>query len=211
MGSAKDLIYIFMIGAIFVSIFYKPEHVHDDGNNTDEQQDSVNGAQENPTPPKDLKEQIRSWLKSLKPHLRAFQNSPNFFFIVIPLLAVLILAFIWRVVSENKRHAQNVAKARATLERKAYVEQVSKNQEYDKITKETTQREIKKLFDNETFKKMIEEKGENPENWNWQSREKAKKTVFRQRDENKSDTSDEHMSQVDFSDEEKERNQQQPN
>ncbi len=43
---------------------------------------------------------------------------------------------------------------------------------YDKITKINTTKELEKLYKTPQFKKMYEEKGNNPDNWNWQSRER---------------------------------------
>ena len=43
---------------------------------------------------------------------------------------------------------------------------------YDKITKINTKKELEKLTKTPQFKKMYEEKGDNFENWNWQSRER---------------------------------------
>jgi Cu/Ag efflux pump CusA len=43
-------------------------------------------------------------------------------------------------------------------------------EEYEKITKETTEQEKAKLFQSDEFESMLKEKGENEANWNWQLR-----------------------------------------
>ena len=43
---------------------------------------------------------------------------------------------------------------------------------YNRITKENTDRELEKLYESKQFKDMYCKKGENLNNWNWQSRER---------------------------------------
>ena len=43
---------------------------------------------------------------------------------------------------------------------------------YDAITKAHTREELKKLMKTEKFRRMAQEKGEDKENWNWQSRDR---------------------------------------
>ena len=43
---------------------------------------------------------------------------------------------------------------------------------YNRITKENTKRELEKLTQTKEFREMYLQKGENLENWNWQSRER---------------------------------------
>ena len=45
---------------------------------------------------------------------------------------------------------------------------------YDKITKTYTQEKLNELVKSNPFKKMVEEKGEDKDNWNWQSRDRLK-------------------------------------
>ena len=49
---------------------------------------------------------------------------------------------------------------------------------YDKITRENTKREIEKLYETKQFKDMYFQKGENPKNWNWQSRERMQHSCY---------------------------------
>ena len=67
---------------------------------------------------------------------------------------------------------------------------------YEKITKSYTNEKMNDLLRTPLFKKMLEEKGEDKENWNWQSRDRLAGKV--QPDE--SDLDDEDMEKMSVSD-----------
>ena len=67
---------------------------------------------------------------------------------------------------------------------------------YEKITKSYTNEKMNDLLRTDLFKKMLEEKGEDKENWNWQSRDRLAGKV--QPDE--SDLDDEDMEKMSISD-----------
>lgn len=62
---------------------------------------------------------------------------------------------------------------------KVFTQKLITKEELQKNSEEATRRELKKLFENPQFQKMYEEKGDDMTNWNWQSRERAQKVVYR--------------------------------
>lgn len=70
--------------------------------------------------------------------------------------------------------------------------------EYERTTKETTEREKEKLFQSEQMMKMMQEKGEDESKWNWQLRDRirGKLNVF----------SDDELSNITVSEDEFEEN-----
>ena len=67
---------------------------------------------------------------------------------------------------------------------------------YEKITKSYTNEKMNELLKTDLFKKMLEEKGEDKDNWNWQSRDRLAGKV--QPDE--SDLDDDDMEKMGNSD-----------
>ena len=57
---------------------------------------------------------------------------------------------------------------------KSYCQKTDMNA-YDKITKENTERELDKLRKTNAFREMYMEKGDDMNNWNWQSRERMQR------------------------------------
>ena len=189
MEGKKNFVYILMMIAIIGFIIYSF------------QSSSENNEKVQDTNPDTLDTPINfTWkddLNVLLNNFKEFKKTRDFKFIVLITVVFLLLGFLWIIRKGKKDFVKEEVIKMVKQQRTLYAEPVQDKSKYDLITKETTQKEIEKLYENERFKKMLNEKGETLEKWNWQSREKAKRTVFR---EDKSDTSDEHMSQVDLSD-----------
>ena len=189
MEGKKNFVYILMMIAIIGFIIYSF------------QSSSENNEKVQDTNPDTLDTPINfTWKDDLNVFLnnfKVFKKTRDFKFIVLITVVFLLLGFLWIIRKGKKDFVKEEVIKMVKQQRTLYAEPVQDKSKYDLITKETTQKEIEKLYENERFKKMLNEKGETLEKWNWQSREKAKRTVFR---EDKSDTSDEHMSQVDLSD-----------
>jgi len=67
-------------------------------------------------------------------------------------------------------------------------------EEYNKQTEESTKKELSKLYNNPKYQRMLIEKGKDKSNWNWQTKEKESKTIFREGKE--SSDEDEDLSYV---------------
>jgi len=111
----------------------------------------------------------------------------------ILIIAAIIFIFIIVMITRSNSYLKEVSKP---IPVKSFTERLSK-EEYEKVKKETTERELAKLMHNPKFRQMVDEKGDDPKNWIWQTKEKEKKTVWR--DEESCDE-DEHLSQITVSD-----------
>lgn len=111
------------------------------------------------------------------------------------IVTAVLIFFIYSMVSGSKGYMQK-AKNEFETPKKSYVERISKA-EYEKITQETTKKELVKLMQSPQFKQMKQQKGEDPKNWVWQTREKEKKVVYREREDS---DEDDHLSQLTVSD-----------
>jgi heme/copper-type cytochrome/quinol oxidase subunit 2 len=116
-------------------------------------------------------------------------------FRVIIASLVVIVTFIIFMVMNSKSFEESAKRPDPTAE-KSYVNKLT-TQQYNKITENTTKKELEKLFSDPKFKKMYEQKGNKPENWVWQTKEKEKKTVWRDREE--SDEDIDNLSQITIS------------
>ncbi len=180
-----------MILAIIISFLYRQEinkeiaHISESG----PQDQNENTGENNGL--------FAYYYNKLKNSFNDFRKSNYYRYVLLGMICLILGGFIWGVSKGKISFAKEQEKKAKIQNEKVFAEPTKGLNQYEMITKETTQKEVEKLFSSEKFKKMAEEKGEKVENWNWQSREKAKRTVFR---DDKSDTSDEHMSQVDFSD-----------
>ncbi len=67
-------------------------------------------------------------------------------------------------------------------------------EEYNQQTEESTKKELSKLQNNPKYQRMMIEKGKDKSNWNWQTKEKESKTIFREGKE--SSDEDEDLSYV---------------
>ena len=189
MEGKKNFVYILMMIAIIGFIIYS---FQSSSENNEKVQDTNQDTLDTPIN-FTWKDDLNVFLNNFK----EFKKTRDFKFIVLITVVFLLLGFLWIIRKGKKDFVKEEVIKMVKQQRTLYAEPVQDKSKYDLITKETTQKEIEKLYENERFKKMLNEKGETLEKWNWQSREKAKRTVFR---EDKSDTSDEHMSQVDLSD-----------
>lgn len=115
---------------------------------------------------------------------------------IIIVSLVVVVIFIFFMVMNSKTFEESAKRPDPTAE-KSYVNKLT-TQEYNKITENTTKRELEKLYNNPKFKKMAEQKGDKQENWVWQTKEKEKKTVWRDRDQ--SDEDIDNLSQITISD-----------
>jgi len=119
----------------------------------------------------------------------------------IPLTSILIagsvlIVFIVINVLTSKDFVRDAVKQEASNQ-KSFTSRITK-EEYERSTKETTSRELQKLINDPRYSKMIKEKGTDPINWVWQTKEKEKKTVWRENNNNSDDEDD--LSQITLSD-----------
>ena len=74
--------------------------------------------------------------------------------------------------------------------------QRSDSKVYDNISRSYTKDQLNELVKKDLFKKMLEEKGEYKENWNWQSRDRLKGKIQK----NESDISSDEIENMSVSD-----------
>ena len=74
--------------------------------------------------------------------------------------------------------------------------QRSDSKVYDNISRSYTKDQLNELVKKDLFKKMLEEKGEDKENWNWQSRDRLKGKIQK----NESDISSDEIENMSVSD-----------
>jgi hypothetical protein len=123
----------------------------------------------------------------------------NFPLKAIILSAVVAITFIIFMIFSSKQFEETSKKPINTqTTEKQFVNKVYKG-EFKKIAEDTTQRELDKLYSNPKFRTMLEKKGDKVENWVWQTKEKEKKVVYRDRE---SSDEDDHLSQITISDDE---------
>ena len=93
-------------------------------------------------------------------------------------IIIIIIGFFIYLSSQNsKRYIEKINYKDNPIQ---YVRRVNK-ENYEKECKETTERELKKLYNSKKFLQMYSQKGEDRANWVWQTKEK-KKTFFPQND-----------------------------
>lgn len=63
-------------------------------------------------------------------------------------------------------------------------------EEYTRQTEESTKKELSKLYNNPKYQRMMIEKGKDKSNWNWQTKEKESKTIFREGKESSDEEED---------------------
>lgn len=120
------------------------------------------------------------------------ENKKRFPLFIIVICALVLVIFIVLMVSSAKEFPDEQKKERQPV----FVERISK-EDYEREKEEFTRREVEKLYRSKQFNEMKKEKGDNKENWIWQSREKAKKTVWR---ENENSEDCDNLSQITLSD-----------
>lgn len=116
------------------------------------------------------------------------------------IIATLLITFsticfwIYRIFSSRK-YLQNKSRSDSSYNRVPMFvsNRSSTKREYENETKQTTLNELEKLRKNPKFIEMYNQKGPNPDNWNWQSAQKKNKTVWRENEDNESINSEEMM------------------
>ena len=85
-----------------------------------------------------------------------FQNNKNLYNVIYPN----------KININEQNNNENINKYKSK-----YIRQIS-NDNYDRITKETTKIELEKLYTNPNFISMLNEKGNQKSEWVWQIKEK---------------------------------------
>ena len=111
------------------------------------------------------------------------------------ILIVVIILILLVVIIRNSKDFENQVKIQKTPTK--YVAKRITKEEFDRQKNDTTKKEIEKLYNSPSFKRMLNQKGEDPKNWIWQTREKDKKVAFRD-DVNSEDEA--NLSQITLSD-----------
>jgi hypothetical protein len=107
----------------------------------------------------------------------------------ILLIIIIVVAGFFYVAMQDKNQFQiDAAKPQPT---KQFARQLTTS-DYERIKRETTEREKQKLYESPAFKKMMNAKGNDESKWIWQTREKEKKTIYRDQEE----SDDESLSKV---------------
>jgi hypothetical protein len=110
-------------------------------------------------------------------------------YLTIVIICFFILYFVYDLVKNSKHFEKNARPGKKPV----YASRISKD-EFERQRKEVTDRELNKLFQNQKFISLSEKKGNDKKNWVWQSKEKEKKTVFRDRED--SEDENERLSQI---------------
>jgi hypothetical protein len=116
---------------------------------------------------------------------------------IILIIGGALLFFIIFMIFDSKSFEKKALRSQQETFTKAFATQVTQ-EKYNESKRETTRKELEKLYQSDEFKKMQRSKGNNPESWNWQVKEKSKKVVYR--DNNESCSEDDDLSQITLSD-----------
>ena len=110
-------------------------------------------------------------------------------------IIIIIIGFFIYLSSQNsKRYIEKINYKDNPIQ---YVRRVNK-ENYEKECKETTERELKKLYNSKKFLQMYSQKGEDRANWVWQTKEKKKRKIWNEQDD--SDIKSEELEKLSFSD-----------
>ena len=115
---------------------------------------------------------------------------------IILIVVVILIIFIVSSVRGSKNFIQTQEKKQIDQSRKTFVKRLT-GEEYERSKEETTQKELQKLYENQKFKKLLNERGSDSKKWAWQSREKDKRVVYR---ENEDSEDIDRLSQITLSD-----------
>lgn len=124
------------------------------------------------------------------------ENKSKSFNMYIILGAILIFLIVVIQMIKGSKEFEKQVKVETPKKTPVYANRLTL-EEYEKRKQETTTKELDKLRSASKFQKMLQAKGEDEQNWNWQIREKSKKSVYK---ENEDSDDIEHLSQVGFSD-----------
>jgi len=119
---------------------------------------------------------------------------PYFWELLFTFLILFILGFylfIQYIKEEQNISIQNELSMEDQIRSDPYLIRQS-NSEYEQMKDYYTKLELEKLYNSDKFKKMMQEKGNNIINWNWQIREKYAKDVYREKGTESEDIS--HLS-----------------
>ena len=110
-------------------------------------------------------------------------------------IIIIIIGFFIYLSSQNsKRYIEKINYKDNPIQ---YVRRVNK-ENYEKECKETTERELKKLYNSKKFLQMYSQKGEDRANWVWQTKEKKKRKIWNEQDD--SDINNEELEKLSFYD-----------
>ena len=110
-------------------------------------------------------------------------------------IIIIIIGFFIYLTSENsKRYIEKINYKDNPIQ---YVRRVNK-ENYERECIETTERELKKLYNSKKFLQMYSQKGEDRANWVWQTKEKKKRKIWNEQDD--SDINSEELEKLSFSD-----------
>ena len=109
-------------------------------------------------------------------------------------IIIIIIGFFIYLSSQNsKRYIEKINYKDNPIQ---YVRRVNK-ENYEKECKETTERELKKLYNSKKFLEMYNQKGEDKANWVWQTQEKKKRKILNESKD--SDINSEELEKLTFS------------
>ncbi len=89
---------------------------------------------------------------------------------------ILIIIIIQMVRGSQEFQKESIKNTKVPT---SHVTNKMSGEQYKRVTEETTRKELEKLYNSTAFKQRLREKGEDVKNWNWQAKEKAEKTVYR--------------------------------
>lgn len=117
--------------------------------------------------------------------------------IIIGILGIMVYIYFTILKKSSEDYFQEQKNNRGKF--KPVVANTISREQYKKITEETTKQELEKLYKSKEYQDTLKKKGTDTKNWVWQTRKKAKKTVWREGDD--SDDLD-NLSQMTISDNE---------
>ena len=109
-------------------------------------------------------------------------------------IIIIIIGFFIYLSSQNsKRYIEKINYKDNPIQ---YVRRVNK-ENYERECIETTERELKKLYNSKKFLEMYNQKGEDKANWVWQTQEKKKRKILNESKD--SDINSEELEKLTFS------------
>ena len=122
---------------------------------------------------------------------------------IIAALCIILIAYDLLQTTQDFKASQNKVLEPVTKNQSKIFTESCNKEEYERITRETTLREIKKLKQTTKFKDMLAKKGEKEEEWVWQTKERTKNIQNNFYKENTNlncgEEDDDHLSQITLS------------
>ena len=109
------------------------------------------------------------------------------------IIIIIIGFFIYLSSLNSKRYVEKINYKDNPIQ---YVRRVNK-ENYERECIETTERELKKLYNSKKFLEMYNQKGEDKANWVWQTQEKKKRKILNESKD--SDINSEELEKLTFS------------